>query len=238
MIHSVHKPDSIILRQNIDHRRIDVKGHLILENIVKLAFFVLKNNLSSLVCHLDPSSVGRKRIFFFTAVKHNHIAVSYHVHKNRFHVCHIHLEGAGVYTGDLLLYSPALRLLHFFKIAYKPHAVILNDNPFRLVQNVHGSKTVRSKVFLFFNDLHYCIAHFQNSLVIFHFSLFTENQKSSSLCIKIVLLQGKIQERGFSAFQKACDQINRYCNLVHLFLLICLIIQRSQPVFPHLTWSR
>jgi len=238
MIHSVHKPDSIILRQNIDHRSIDIKRHLILENIVKLAFLVLKNNFRSLICHLDPSSVGCKRILFFAAVKHNHIAVSYHIHKNGFHICHIHLEGAGIYAGDLLLHAPALRLLHFFKVAYKPHAVVLNDHPFRLVQNIHGSKAVCRKVFFFFNDLHYGIAHFQNSLIVFHFPFFTENQKSSSFCIKIILLQGKIQERGFAAFQKTRYQINRYCNLVHLFLLICLIIQRSQPVFPLLIWNR
>ena len=40
VIHGIHKPDTIIFRKDIDHRRINVKWHLILKKIAKLAFLI------------------------------------------------------------------------------------------------------------------------------------------------------------------------------------------------------
>ena len=84
MIHGIHKPDTIILRKDIDHRGINIKWHLILKKITKLTLFILKDDLRTLVHHLDASSVRRKRVVLLAAVKDNHIRIADHVHKSDF----------------------------------------------------------------------------------------------------------------------------------------------------------
>ena len=139
------------------------------------------------------------------------------------------------------------------KIAHQPHSVIFYDHTLRLMKNIHGDKPLRGKILLLFDNLHHRIAHLQHTCVIFLFSLLAENEKSLSIYIKIILLQGKVQERGFTTFQKPCDQINRNCNLVHIssflpdvywayrYTLGCFLLLRSQTVLPaslRSVWSR
>ena len=204
MIHGIYKPDTIILRQNIDHRCIYIKWHFILENISKFTFFIFKDNFCSLVRNLDSTTICREWIVLLTAIKNNHIAVSYHIHKNGFHVCHIHLEGTGIYAGDLLFYPPALWKLHFFEVTYKPHSIIFNDNSFRLMKNIHGNQSFSCKILFIFDNFHNCIVCFQCSLIVFFLTLFAENQKSFSVCVKIILLNSKIQKRSLSTFKETC----------------------------------
>ena len=173
MIHRIDKPDTIIFRQDLDNRCIHIKRHLILENIAKLAFFILKNDFGSLIGNFDSTTVGRKRIFFLAAVKDNHICIFDHIHKNRFHVCHIHLESTAIDTCDLLFDSPAFRKLHLLKIAYQPHAIIFYDDTLRLMKNIHCNKTVCCKIFFVFDDFHNRIVCFQNCRIIFFFTFFT-----------------------------------------------------------------
>ena len=219
VIHGIHKPDTIIFRKDIDHRRINVKWHLILKKIAKLAFLILKDDLRTLVNYLDASSVGRKRILFLTAVKDNHICITDHVHKKGLHVGHINLECACIHTGDMLLHAPAFRFFHFFEFTYQPHAIILNDHPLRLMQDLHCRKSFRCKLFLTVNALHNGIALFQCFLIIFFLTLFAKDQQCFSIDLKVILLQGKAQERGLAAFQKTCDQINGYSGLFHKSIL-------------------
>ena len=188
MINRIYKPDTIIFRQNLDNRCVHIEWHLILEDITKFAFFILKNNFGSLVGNLDSTTVSRKRIFFLATVKDDHICIFYHIHKNGFHVCHIHLESAAIDTCDLLLDAPAFRKLHLFKIAYQPHAIIFYDDTLWLMKNIHCDKTVCCKIFFVFDDFHNCIVCFQNCRIIFFFTFFTEDQKCLSVCVKIVLL--------------------------------------------------
>ena len=219
VIHGIHKPDTIIFRKDIDHRRINVKWHLILKKIAKLAFLILKDDLRTLVNYLDASSVGRKRIVLLAAVKDNHICIADHVHKKGLHVCHINLECAGIHTGNVLFHSPACRFFHLFKLAYQPHAIVLNNHTFRLMQDIHCRKSLRCQFFLAVDNLHNGVALFQGFLIILLFSFFAEDKKCFSLNLKIILLQGKAQERGLATFQKTCDQINGNFDLFHKFIL-------------------
>ena len=219
VIHGIHKPDTIIFRKDIDHRRINIKWHLILKKITKLALFILKDDLRTLVNYLDASSVGRKRILFLTAVKDNHICITDHVHKKGLHVGHINLECAGIHTGNVLFHTPARRFFHLFKLAYQPHAIVLNNHTFRLMQDIHCRKSLRCQFFLAVDNLHNGVALFQGFLIILLFSFFAEDKKCFSLNLKIILLQGKAQERGLATFQKTCDQINGNFDLFHKFIL-------------------
>ena len=202
MIHCIHKPDAIIFRKNLDNRRIHIKWHFILENITQLAFFILKDNFCSLICDLDSTSISRKWIFLFATVEDNHICIFYHIHKNGFHIRHIHLESTSIYTGNLLFYSPACRQLRFFKIAYQPHAIIFYDNTLRLMKNIHGNQSVCCKVFLIFNYLHNSIIGFKNCRIVFFLPFLTEDQKCLSIRMEIILLYGKTQERSLATFQE------------------------------------
>ena len=215
IIHGIYKPDSIILRGYLHNRCIDVKGQLILENILHFPFFILKNNLCTLIGNLNSPSVCRQRISLFTAVKNNHVCISDHIHKQRFHICHVHLVGSGIYTGDLLFNPPAFRQFHLFKFAHKPHSIVFYNHTVRLMDNIHSSQTLRCKVILFLDHLNYCVCKLQFFLVIFLFSLFTEDQQSFSINGKILLLQCKIQESGLSAFQKTGNEINGNLDIFH-----------------------
>ena len=244
MIHGVHKPDAVILRKNIDHGSVYVKRHFILENVVQLSLFILKDRFRSLIRHFDAAAVGRKRIFSFAPVKYHHIAGSYHVHKDRFHICHIELEGTSVHAGDLLLHAPSFWFLKLMKIAHQPHSVIFYDHALRLMKNIHGDKPLRGKILLLFDDLHRRVAHLQHTCVILLLSFLAENEKSLSIYIKVILLQGKIQERSLSAFQEPCNQINRNRNFVHVtsflpdvywayrYTLGCYLLLRSRTALP------
>ena len=232
MIHGIHKPDTIILRKDIDHRRINIKWHLILKKITKLALFILKDDLRTLVHRLDASSVRRKRIVLLAAVKDNHIRIADHVHKKRLHIRHIDLECACIHTGDMLLHAPAFRFFHFFEFTYQPHAIILNDHPLRLMQDLHCRKSFRCKLFLTVNALHNGIALFQCFLIIFFLTLFAKDQQCFSIDLKVILLQGKAQERGLAAFQKTCDQINGYSGLFHKSIPSDTVRFNVQYLFP------
>ena len=232
VIHGIYKPDTIIFRKNVDHRCINIKRHLVLKKISKLAFFILKDDLCTLVYDLDASSVRWQRIILLTAVKDNHICVSNHVHKKGLHICHVNLESACIYAGDVLLYSPAFRLLHLLKFAYQPHAIVLNDHTLRLIQDLHCRKSLRCKIFFTLDDLHIGVVLFQCLYIVLFFSLFAENKKCFSIDLEIVLLQSKIQERSLAAFQKTCDQINGDSGLFHKFILSGTVPFNGQYLFP------
>ena len=204
MVHCIYKPDTIIFRQDVNDRCIHIEWHLILENISHLAFFIFKDDFCSLVRNLDPTTVSRQRIVFFAAIENNHVSIFYHVHKNGFHVCHIHLESAGIYAGDLLFYAPSFRKLHFFEIAYQPHSIIFDDNTFRLMKDTHCYQSLSSEFFFTFDDLYNCIIFFECSLIVFFFSFFAEDQKGLPINVEIILLESKIQERSLSTFKETC----------------------------------
>ena len=224
MIHSIYKPDSVIFRRNIYNLCIQVKWHLICENIRHLAFFVLKNNLCTWVYNLNASAEVCKRIFFLAAVKHNHIRITNHIHKNGFHILHIYLECACIYTGNVLFNSPACRELHLLKFAYQPHSIIFHNHTLRLMDNIQCLKALRCKIFFFLNNLDYNIIFCKSLFIVLFLSLFAENEKCLSLCTEVILLEGKAKERGLAAFQEAGYEINRYCNFIHLQKPPCIFL--------------
>ena len=229
IIHGIHKPDTIIFRWNLNDRCIDIKRHLILENVIHLALFIFKDNLCTLICDLDSSSVCRKRISLFTAVKYNHICISDHIHEQRFHVCHINLISSCIHTGNLLLNAPAFRKLHLLKLTYKPHSVVLDHNTLRLMDDIHGSQTLWCQIFFILDHFHNCVCKFQFIHIIFFFAFFAKDQQSFAVNGKVLLLQCKIQESSLSAFQESRNQINGNSDIIHhiiysfIFILILLL---------------
>ena len=238
MIHGIHKPDTVIFRRNIHDICIQVKWHLICEDICHLPFFILKNNLGTWVYHFNASAEIGKRIFHLAAVEHYHIRIADHIHEKGFHVLHVNLKCACIHTGDVLLNAPALGKAHFLKFAYQPHSIVFHNHTLRLVDNIKSLETLRCKLFFLLNNLYDNIVLCKGILIIFFLTLFAENKKCFALCAKIILLQGKAEERGLAAFQESGYEINRYCNFIHVtetslyFLLsLCYAEKFSQLVF-------
>ena len=132
----------------------------------------------------------------------------------------------------MLLYAPAFRFFHFFEFTYQPHAIILNDHPLRLMQDLHCRKSFRCKLFLTVNALHNGITLSQCFLIIFFLTLFAKDQQCFSIDLKVILLQGKAQERALAAFQKTCNQINGYSGLFHKSILSDTVRFNVQYLFP------
>lgn len=153
-----------------------------------------------------------------TAVKQNHIRSSYHFHKQGLHIIHINLKGAGVYRNNLLHQSPVLWKLHFFKFADLPHTVVFYDHTFRLIKSIIGYQPLRSQILKFIDHLYTGPAFLQLLRIKFNFAFFTEDQQRRAVYLKIVLLNGKIQESGLAAFQKSCHKIYRNSDFFfHIF---------------------
>ena len=188
VIHCIYKPDSVIFRLDLNDRCINIKRHLILENVVHFTFFILKNNLCTLICDLNSTSVCRKRISLFTTVKYNHICISHHIHKQRLHICHINLISCRIYAGNLLLNTPAVRKLHLLEFTYKPHSIVFDHNTFRLMDDIHRSQTLRSQIFFILDHFYNCVCKFQFIHIIFFFAFFAKNQQCLSINGEIVLL--------------------------------------------------
>ena len=242
MIHSVNEPDAIVFIHDLNDVCIHIKGHFLSEDIFNLPFVIFKNDFRRLVDHLNTSPEGCQRHVLGAAVKQNHIRSSYHFHKQGLHIIHIDLKGAGIYCNDLLHQSPILWKLHFFKFADLPHTVVFYDHTFRLIKSIIGYQPLRSQILKFIDHLYTGPAFLQLLRIKFNFAFFTEDQQRRAVYLKIVLLNGKIQESGLAAFQKSCHKIYRNSDFFfHIFsqsLLYNVIRKRALQAYPLQAWSR
>ena len=207
MVHGVNKPDAIVFIHNVNDICFHIKRHFLSENIFNLAFIILKNNFGRLIHYLHASPERSQGHVLCTAVKENHICSSYHFYKQRLHVIHVNLEGTGIYSNDLLYKAPVLWKLHLFKLAYLPHTVVFNDDPFWPIEGVISHQTLWRQVFKFIDDFYAGPAFLQFFRVKFHLSLFAEDKKRGTIYLKIILINRKIQEGTLAAFQESCHKI-------------------------------
>ena len=107
------------------------------------------------------------------------------------------------------------RKLHVLEV---PHAVILDQNTLRLVLLLQLHQMSRIKLFLVLDQYQVCPALFQELFFILIFSLFAEDQKSSSLDLKVRLIQRIADKFRFSAFQKAINDKHRFHIATDTFL--------------------
>ena len=214
MLLDIQIPDAVVRILQDDVVLLQRVGEDVL-HLQHLALHVLKDDLTHPVHRPDRPLPAGQRHVGGTAVEEDHIRPGYHIDEHRLHVVQIHLKGRAVHHMDGLIEPPGLGQAAPPQDIHRPHTVVLQQHPFRLVTAVHLLQKFGGQSLLILNGDQTAVALRQELGVVLLLSVLAQEEHRPLAVIEVVHVQRVGEQGGLSGVQKAGDQIERDSGIGH-----------------------
>ena len=215
MIHGINIPDTIIYIRDLNHIRIDIERHLLLEFQLASIFF-FKYHLSFRIHCTHISLICRCRCLIRTAIEDDQIRILCHLHEQRFHIFQIYIKGSCIHSRDDLCHEPSLWHIHFPQIVQSPHTVVLYNDLSRLILLLTLCQEHFIKFRLILQNHQRGVGLLKKFVFVLFDSFFAGNDQVAFAAGEIIIRQSLLHKPGLAALQKSV--YDKYRDLCHCYL--------------------